>query len=182
MDEETREQREYDAKVRKYETVTDERKLELNLFWQRSVFFWGFIASAFIAYAALKDDVLLRFFVSCFGVVCSLAWTLANRGSKYWYEAWEKKLRSAYVGVLDENIYEKVMPTNHPTRAWSGRRYSVTRLAIGLSDFTFFIWVMLFFTTATRQIWTPTNWVVLASLFATVIYVVALFRGGRSPG
>jgi hypothetical protein len=75
------------------------RKFEIERFWARSIFFWGFIAAAFVAYAQLynkdaKDSALI---VACFGFVCSIAWTLANRGGKYWQEAWEQKVRSAEV-------------------------------------------------------------------------------------
>jgi len=30
--------------------------------------------------------------LSVFGVVCALTWAFANRGSKYWHEAWEEKV------------------------------------------------------------------------------------------
>lgn len=180
MEESTKEQREYEQKVRLYETATDERKLELDLFWKRSTFFWAFIASSFVAYAALKDDITLRLFVASFGLICSLAWTLANRGSKYWYEMWEKKVEAAQNDVIGQNIYEKTYSANHPGRAWSGKRYSVSRLAIGLSDFTVIIWSMLFIITATKQCYTPPNWPALAAIFATIIYALSLLRGGRS--
>ena len=78
-----------------FDVAADVRKFEIGLFWQRSLFFWGFIGAAFIAYAALgrKDnsDPLAQLAVACFGFVCSTAWTLQNRGSKYWQEAWETK-------------------------------------------------------------------------------------------
>ena len=76
------------AKIRKmFETASEVRKFEITLFWTRSLFFWGFIAAAFVAIAALKNDqATLSLLISEFGVVCSLAWTLGNRGSKYWQE------------------------------------------------------------------------------------------------
>jgi ATP-dependent protease ClpP protease subunit len=51
------------------------RNFEIDLFWKRSLFFWGFISAAFLAYAALRQSEL-RIVVACFGMVCSCAWTL----------------------------------------------------------------------------------------------------------
>jgi len=31
----------------------------------------------------------LAVLIACFGFVCSVAWSLVNRGSKYWQENWE---------------------------------------------------------------------------------------------
>ncbi|WP_375457957.1 hypothetical protein [uncultured Enterovirga sp.] len=93
----------------------DVRKFEIELFWKRSTFFWTFIAASFVAYATLKDhdQRLLRFAVSCFGIVCSLAWTLGNRGNKYWQEAWEKKLRRHQEGFLGVDLFLVLrLPTN----------------------------------------------------------------------
>src|ERR1700687_4058379 len=61
------------------------RNLEIDLFWKRSLFFWGFISAAFVGYTALRQSEL-RTVLACFGTVCSCAWTLVNRGSKYWQE------------------------------------------------------------------------------------------------
>jgi hypothetical protein len=46
---------------------------EVERFWKRSLFFWGFIGAAFIAYGALseKADKDLVLAISCFGFVCS---------------------------------------------------------------------------------------------------------------
>ena len=69
----------------------DTRKFEIDLFWKRSLFFLGFISAAFIGFGALykKDAPELALLLACFGLVCSVAWTLANRGSKYWQENWQ---------------------------------------------------------------------------------------------
>ncbi|WP_438941069.1 RipA family octameric membrane protein [Desulfogranum marinum] len=49
------------------------------------MFFWGFIASAFVGYASVVlHKPALAVVIACFGFVCSVAWSLVNRGSKYW--------------------------------------------------------------------------------------------------
>ena len=84
------------------EYAADVRKFEINLFWQRSLFFWGFIGAAFIAYASFHEsnEKELRAIIASFGLICSIAWTLQNRGSKYWQEAWEQKVRAVERDVL----------------------------------------------------------------------------------
>lgn len=65
------------------------RKFEVALYWQRAAYFWTFIAAAFGGFFLLeKRDAPpgegdSRFLVACVGFVFSVAWSLANRGSKY---------------------------------------------------------------------------------------------------
>ena len=118
------------------------RKFEIEKFWQRSLFFWGFIGAAFIAYGQLFGKDNISFFVACFGVVCSVAWTLQNRGSKYWYEAWESKVESVEIDVLGVDLFSNREPLKR-NGLWGARRFSVSRLAIALSDFTVLVWIAL---------------------------------------
>jgi hypothetical protein len=89
------------------------RNFEIERFWQRSIFFWGFIGAAFVAYAGLFDKDGLSFFVACFGLVCSVAWTLQNRGSKYWQEAWETKVESVENDVFGVDLFANREPLQH---------------------------------------------------------------------
>src|SRR5271157_5024619 len=76
-----------------YKISIQTRNFEIELFWKRSLFFLGFIASAFVGFAATyRTNISLGLVFACLGVVCSFAWSLANRGSKFWYEHWEKKV------------------------------------------------------------------------------------------
>lgn len=68
---------------RRYDVSLQTRALEIELFWKRSIFFLGFVASAFIAYAAFSGekarDPYLSAIVSLFGFICSFSWILANK-------------------------------------------------------------------------------------------------------
>jgi hypothetical protein len=79
-----------DKSQKSFDFASKELKSEISLFWQRSLFFWGYIAASFVAYGALAKefDKDLALAVSCFGFACSVAWTLMNRGSKYWQVHW----------------------------------------------------------------------------------------------
>src|SRR5229473_56471 len=108
-----------DQKQQILKYAADVRKFEIERFWQRSLFFWGFIAAAFLAYAALYDrDNLLTLLIACFGVVCSFAWTLQNRGGKYWQEAWEQKVKSVEIDALAAPLFSNREPLIHT--GWFG--------------------------------------------------------------
>jgi hypothetical protein len=77
----------------KYDASVKALQFELEQFWKRSLFFWGFIGAAFIAFATSDSHPSLQAAIASFGFVCSVVWTLANRGSKFWYEDWETKLK-----------------------------------------------------------------------------------------
>jgi hypothetical protein len=98
--------------------AADVWKFEIDLFWRRSLFFWGFLSAAFIACGTLssqKADPDVIFAIACFGIICSLTWTLVNRGSKYWHKAWEQKLLSVQAEALGQDLY-------FPLRAGQERR------------------------------------------------------------
>jgi hypothetical protein len=86
---------------KKLDIATEALSREIGLFWSRALFFWGFISAAFIAYAAsLGKSETLPLLIASFGMVCSFAWTLLNRGSKYWQESWEQKIERAEKDVI----------------------------------------------------------------------------------
>src|SRR5688572_7309664 len=118
------------AKAR-YEFACQAREVELDLFWKRSLFFWGFIGAAFLAFAALRASVHLSTLIASFGLVCSVVFTLANRGSKFWYESWEQKVERSERDVTGP--WYSVEEAVQADLAWfRARRFSVSKLAIGL--------------------------------------------------
>ncbi len=154
------------------------RKFEIGLLWQRSLFFWGFIGSAFIAYAAYDksgtDD--LRALIASFGIVCSVAWTLQNRGSKYWQEAWEQKVKAVETDVLGVALFSNIEPREEKG-FWGARRFSVSNLLTALSDFTVLVWVALSIMTVASLVENNRLWlaaVPVAALVAAIIYSIIM--------
>ncbi len=133
-----------DRKKKRFDVAVQIRNFEINLFWKRSLFFWGFIASAFVGYAALsKYQSDLSVIVACFGMVCSFAWTLVNRGSKYWQESWETKVEK-YEAVLIGALFAEEEAVQSHKGFWLGaRKYSVSKLATALSDYVFVLWFII---------------------------------------
>ncbi len=120
------------------------RNLEIDLLWRRSIFFWGFIASAFAAYATSRSaHPLVALAVACFGMVCSFAWTLINRGSKFWYENWEGKIEQNEVLVVGP-LFARVADAQTSKGFWlCGRAFSPSKLIIALSDYVFAMWLAI---------------------------------------
>jgi len=131
------------------EVSINNRQLEIELLWKRTTIFWGFIAALFIGVATVKkDSSLLAFVLSNVGLVFSLIWTLSNRGSKSWQESWEIKaahlFKKLYCKESKLDIYERVVDekkNEETSRLLRPRMYSLSRLLISLSDFTFVFWL-----------------------------------------
>lgn len=169
----------------RFEVCLQARNLEIDLFWKRSIFFWGFIAAAFAAYAVLKNHKSdLTVIVACFGMVCSFAWALLNRGSKYWQENWEAK-----VANYEDEIIGEVFKKHEPVQAkgiWSASRFSVSKLAIGLSDYIFVMWTALVVWevaskySAMFQEWSFKDCGMIIFILLSFCYLGVLFVCGRS--
>lgn len=162
------------------ELAGDIRKFELSLFWQRSLFFWGFIAVSFITYANLKaEGKEIRFAIVCIGFIYSLGWALVNRGSKYWQEAWEQKVQSVELQVLGRRLFTHREPVLPNFWLWRARRYSVSKLTIALSDFTVLVWIYLGIYTATDWASLLGPWLIPTMAVSTFAYAVMMLIGGR---
>src|SRR5438046_2069411 len=119
------------------ELAAEIRKTEIGLFWQRSLFFGGLIAAAFLAYCNIREvQPEIRFAILCLGVIFSLTWTLVNRVSSYWQEAWQQKIELLEQQALEHRLSENPEPTKKHFSLWASRNYSVSKLLIALSDFT----------------------------------------------
>lgn len=184
-----------DRDKERYDACVKALQFELEQFWKRSLFFWGFIGAAFVAFAASESRPSLQAAIASFGFICSVVWTLVNRGSKFWYEDWESKLiiaEEAVTGSLYGTPGTEMKVTDKwysveglRKRLWKGRRYSPSKLAIALSDFVAILW----FCILAHKFWLllqsihMTGWRLLskevfALLFAglSFVFAVLLFR------
>ena len=162
------------------------RNLELELLWKRSLFFWGFIASAFAGYAVLKKEwPNLSIVTACFGMVCTFAWCLLNRGSKYWQESWETKVNRYELDVTGPlfAVFEDVQTHKGWLRA---RKFSVSKLIIGLSDYVFCLWSCIVSGEIALR-WIPAaevprlkNWSVHVFAALSLAYICYLWRKART--
>lgn len=130
--------------VKRLDLAVQTRNFEIELFWKRSLFFWGFIATAFAGYAALRQSKTeLAVVIACFGMVCSFSWALVTRGSKYWQESWESKVDQYEASVIGKLFAHEEALQIHKGRWLQARRYSVSKISIALSDYIFILWLVI---------------------------------------
>ena len=127
-------------------------KIRNSVVLAKITLFLGLRSSITCCLFSLRPRVrqLARTATICFGFLTSVAWSLQNRGSKYWQEAWEQKVEKAQTAVLGQDLFkhkEDLLPKSED-RNWRhhwlrARRYSVSKLAIAMSDLAVFLWLFL---------------------------------------
>mgnify|MGYP001291954945 CR=1 FL=1 len=132
-----------------YNFAVETRKLEIELFWQRSNLFWGFVAASFTGYFALlaltdKKPELITL-ITILGWFVSIVWYLVCRGSKYWQENWEM-----HIDLLEDEIsgpiYKIISNPKHCNilNLFTAYSVSVSKLNILLAFVISGIWSYLF--------------------------------------
>jgi hypothetical protein len=116
------------------------RDFEIDKYWSRATYFWAFIASTFVGYVAIitsdrKEQQLaeLPFLMTCLGLIFSVAWVLANIGSKKWQENWEK-----HIDMLEDRVTGPIYKT-----VLNKGGYSVSKINLVVSLFIMVIWACL---------------------------------------
>ena len=96
------------------------RQFEIRLYWQRSLFFWGFILALFGGLGLLltaedpgENQLKINYIIfgiASLGFFISFAWFHIERGSKFWQENWELHidfLEDAITGRLYKTLLGK---------------------------------------------------------------------------
>lgn len=166
-----------------FEVAHDNRKLEINLFWQRSLFFWGFVSAALIAYgAAYSAKSGLEFVFALFGLVCGVVWSSGNRGSKYWQEYWEGKVNLLQHYVTGNIFYDRSPKEPGFFDFFEPRRTSVSKLTMALSDYAVLLWLSLCvistYRAAERSM--ALSLAVGSAVIATQVYCLWIIRKSKS--
>jgi hypothetical protein len=98
-----------------YKRAWQNRDFEIDKFWTRSAYFWGFIAAIFAGYIAVitsKNGIQTNMdvYLIALGLLFSIAWLLVIKGSKCWQQNWEAhidKLEDEITGPLYKTVYRK---------------------------------------------------------------------------
>lgn len=127
----------------------DIRKFELDLYWKRATYFWGFLVAIFAGFFIVNDEsksfsVHLKLGVACIGLVFSFAWFLVNKGSTYWVTNYERLIDAIeeHVGVSFYNLNFK---NTNKKLGLSYYPFSVSRINIIVSLFIFITWTFIVF-------------------------------------
>jgi len=173
-----------DIIVKQYDVALATRNFEIELFWKRSLFFWGFIASAFVGYATLEQAKSpLAIAIACFGFICSFAWTLVNRGSKRWQENWEIIVSEIEENVTGALFNKRRIKANKPL--WlSASNFSVSKIAIALSDFTVIIWfsflIHYLINLYPKILHISSSEITVLAILGTIAFAMIMYHFGKS--
>ena len=169
--------------LKAFDTAHQNRLFEVDLFWKRALFFWGFIAATFVGYVTINKQLSnLSIIISVFGFVCSFAWTLANRGSKYWQEYWERKVENLETEIVGE-LFIDDKPFTDGNKWLSGRKFSVSKLAIAISDYLVFLWlcIALYEINKTFSIISISkNYMTLFFISFSIVYMILVYQNCKS--
>ncbi len=175
------------------EKALDTRKFEIDLYWKRTTYFWTFITLAFAGFFAVtgSEHIIepskteLLFLISCIGILFSFGWYLANRGSKFWQENWEKHvslLEDSIIGSLFKSTYE--IPQAVKGNGIRPLRFSVTKINQILTSAILISWLFLALKTISPNISFLRERVPNANLWIvgalTIIGIIVLIWKGRS--
>ena len=105
------------------------RNKEIDRFWSRALYFWGFIAASFTAYITVlklslgdeslsfdsitKMEFTVKIILAILSFVCFVfcfLWQLIHKASKFWQENWEN-----YVCEFEKKIFKKEVYGNPKT-------------------------------------------------------------------
>jgi len=127
-----------------YNRAWETRNFEIERYWQRTAYFWGFIVLIFGGYISIITrsndngyiNTYLSFYLIALGLLFSIGWLLVIIGSKTWQQNWESHidmLESFISGPLYRTVY------------YRGRYfYSVSKINEILSVCVILVWLVLF--------------------------------------
>ena len=116
------------------------------MYWKRASYFWLFIGACFVGFKFNDNNGNneYAFLLSCLGLFLSVAFWLANRGSKFWQENWE-----SHVDLLEDiivgSLYKQVispdkMKLYKPLGSWP---FSVSKINMFVSIMLIAFWAVI---------------------------------------
>jgi hypothetical protein len=100
------------AREKALEKAHEIRQFEIRLYWQRSLFFWGFDVAFYVAFIAIlpsenaKDLTLISLAIAFMGLCTTIIWFFIAKGSKSWVENFE-----LHIDMLEDGITGKFHKT-----------------------------------------------------------------------
>lgn len=130
------------AREKALEKAHEIRQFEIRLYWQRSLFFWGFDVAFFVAYIAIlssanaQDLTLLSAVIVFMGICTTIMWFFVAKGSKAWQENWEHHIDILEDGITG-NLYKTMLGKTNGF-------YSVSKIQNDFIILVGVLWVGLF--------------------------------------
>lgn len=161
--------------IKALERAHEIRKFEIEMYWKRATYFWGFQIAIFAGLTASYkfEEPALTVIFAILGLITSVAWHYVNKGSKFWQENWE-----LHIDLLEKectgNLYKNVLCyANNKDDAYSVSRINLTTSRVFIAVWSF----ILFFSEAVQffDIDSKVNCLYFVVLVVSVFLLVLLF-------
>lgn len=133
------------------------RDFEIEHYWKRTNYFWGFTAATFAGFFLIisksdcsNNNLIYLLIICSLGIIFSLGWWLVNLGSKVWQENWENSI-AKYQKLIHEReilIYpdDQILYTSPDVEYnYFKKPYSVSKVNLFISQAIFCLWWLLMF-------------------------------------
>jgi hypothetical protein len=157
------------------------RSFEIEHYWKRATFFWGFQAAIFAAFGFVWKDSggptqsgPLVLGLSSLGILTAIANYLSARGSKFWQKNWEK-----HIDMLEDEVEGRLHKTIWLPEGL--REYSVSGVNLMLGRFFIVFWIIVAGYSASRFLDWHLSAIIsslpsfLRAVTAQWMYVIAFF-------
>lgn len=164
-----------------YEKAWENRNYEIDKFWSRALYFWGFIAATFVAYTAIitnenaqiieSSDTSIEICLLALGIIFSFAWVLVIKGSKQWQENWEK-----HIDYLEDFVSGSI----YKTIFYNGKRYySVSKMSEYVAKTVLIVWGILFSQTLYKIGLENLDFIVTSSVILMLVMIAIMLKYGK---
>ncbi len=161
------------------------RKFEIEHYWKRAQYFWGFQVAIFAAFGLLWKETTtspwqpLAFALTALGLLTAIANTLSAAGSKFWQKNWEY-----HIDLLEDRVEGRLHKTIWVPEGRVAYSVSGVNQTLGLCFIAFWLtasaytawkicgWHFADWTTTFK----PGRVFVCAIVIMTVIALIMLFR------
>lgn len=147
------------------------REFELSHLWQRSIFLATFIVLVYTGYGAMWINIITKYnnngllimancisiFLAILGYTLSLLYIMMGKGSKYWYECYEKLIedieyREEYKNEEGENLLYAMCKVNDfkpedkdkSLLSRNAGKFSVSKINICIGQVSAAVWIIIF--------------------------------------
>jgi hypothetical protein len=124
------------------ERAYSQRTFEIEHYWKRATYFWGYQIAIFAAFGLLwKGETVnewnvITLALSVLGILTALAHSLSARGSKFWQENWEH-----HIDMLEDSVEGRLYKTVWLSDGKIG--FSVSRINRRLTDYLVIFWLTI---------------------------------------
>jgi len=176
------------------------RDFEISNLWQRSIFLSALLVLFFSAYGFLVSKLLeegstntilyneISAVLALFATSFSIIWIMMAKGSKVWYEVYERKIckieQESDLQIAKEyQMGTDIKPWDLDASIWTNKAgsYSVSKLNIVIGRFLLYIWLSIFVFHWLFILYILLNqgineggvhWVVLTALFFIILFIL----------